>query len=74
MNGKWWGTTSGKNMLRKPHHFGPTWPEVMGLVPRYRENEQKSTCAGRPLQGAKWKMDTVFARDYFLGFFEVTKN
>lgn len=62
-------------MLRKPGvYFGPTWPEVMGLVLRYRENEQKNTCAGRPLQGAKWKMDTVFARDYFLGFFEVTKN
>ena len=62
-------------MPRRPGaDFGPTWPEVMGLVPRYREKNQKSTYTGRPPQGVEWKMSAVFAHDYFENFFEVVKN
>jgi len=49
--------------------FGPTWPEVLRLVPRHRKKEQKSTCAGMPPQGVRQKMGAVFTHDYFCSFF-----
>jgi hypothetical protein len=75
MNGGWWGTTTVENIAhRLSAHIGTTWPDVMGLLPPYREKGQKSTCAGKSLQGVKWKMGTVFAHDCFYGFLDITMD
>jgi len=75
MNGGWRGTATVENIAHRPSaHIGPTWPDVLGLLLTYWEMRQNSTCAGKSLQGARWKMGTVFAHDCFYGFLDITKD
>jgi hypothetical protein len=65
MNGEWWGTATGENMLNRPNaDFGPTWLEMAGFISQYKKAKQKNTYAGKLSHGAKCKFGAVLTQNF----------